>query len=60
LQRQVYKPVRDALEPRLDRLWADAKPLRQQIAELLENASPEGRKRLVTSFQSWIGRFRAG
>jgi hypothetical protein len=60
IERRVYKPVRNAVEPRLEKLWADAGPLRQQIAELLENANPEGRKRLVTNFQSWIGRFTAG
>jgi hypothetical protein len=34
--------------------------LRDQIAALLENASPAGREQLARDFQSWIGHFRAG
>src|SRR4051812_29489574 len=47
---RVYGPVRDALEPPVDKLWAESEPLRQQIGQLLESASPEGRTRLVATF----------
>ena len=59
IERRVYRPLRDAVEPRAEKLWADTKPVREQIAELLENVSPSGRARLVSSLQSWIGRFTA-
>ena len=59
IERRVYKPLRDAVEPRAERLWADSKQVREQIAALLENVSPSGRARLVSSLQSWIGRFTA-
>ena len=47
------------MEPRAEKLWAQAAPVREQIAALLENVSPSGRTRLVNSLQSWIGRFTA-
>lgn len=59
IERNVYRPLRDAVEPRAEKLWADSRPIREQIASLLENASPSGRARLVGSLQSWIGRFTA-
>ena len=59
IQRQVLEPLRDAVEPRAEKAWADMRPLRDQIAALLEKASPEGRRAMVRSFQSWIGHFRA-
>jgi len=59
IERKVYRPLRDAVEPRAEKLWADSKPVREQIAALLENVSPSGRARLVSSLQSWIGRFTA-
>ena len=59
IERTVYRPLRDAVEPRAEKLWADARPVREQIAALLENVSPSGRARLVSSLQSWIGRFTA-
>ena len=59
IERKVYRPLRDAVEPRAEKLWADSRPVREQIAALLENVSPSGRARLVSSLQSWIGRFTA-
>jgi hypothetical protein len=59
LEREVLKPLRGALEPQAEKLWADSKPLRDQIAGLFKSASPSGRDRLVRSFQSWIGHFHA-
>ena len=60
VRREVLEPIRDAVEPRAEKLWAESQPLRDQIAGLLENASPEGRKQLARHFQSWVGHFRAG
>lgn len=59
LERQVLKPLRNAIEPQAERLWAESRPLREQIAGLFRSASPAGRERLVKSFQSWIGHFHA-
>ena len=59
LEREVIKPLRGALEPQAEKLWADSKPLRDQIAGLFKSASPSGRDRLVKSFQSWVGHFHA-
>ena len=56
---RVYIPLLDAVEPGAGKLWADTGPIREQIAALLENVSPSGRARLVSSFQIWIGRFTA-
>ena len=59
LERDVIKPLRNAIEPQAEKLWADSQPLRAQIAQLFKSASPSGRERLVRSFQSWIGHFHA-
>ena len=59
LQHDVIKPLRGAIEPQAEKIWADSKPLREQIAGLFKSASPNGRERLVRSFQSWIGHFHA-
>lgn len=59
LEQDVIKPLRGAIEPQAEKLWADSKPLRDQIAGLFSSASPNGRERLVRSFQSWIGHFHA-
>ena len=59
IEREVLTPLRGAIEPQAEKLWADAKPLRDQIAGLFKSASPSGRERLVRSFQSWIGHFHA-
>ena len=59
LEREVLKPLRSAIEPQAEKLWAESRPLREQIAGLFRSASPGGRERLVRSFQSWIGHFHA-
>ena len=59
LEREVLKPLRGAVEPQAEKLWAESRPLREQIAGLFRSASPSGRERLVKSFQSWIGHFHA-
>ena len=59
LQHDVIKPLRGAIEPQAEKIWADSKPLREQIAGLFKSASPGGREKLVRSFQSWIGHFHA-
>jgi hypothetical protein len=59
LERDVIKPLRSAIEPQAEKLWAEARPLRMQIAQLFKSATPGGRERLARSFQSWIGHFHA-
>ena len=59
LEREVIKPLRNAIEPQAEKLWSDSRPLREQIAGLFHAAGPSGRERLVKSFQSWIGHFHA-
>lgn len=59
IEKEVLKPLRGAIEPQAEKLWADSRPLRQQIASLFQSATPTGRERLVRSFQSWIGHFHA-
>jgi len=59
LERQVLKPLRGTIEPQAEKLWAESRPLREQIAGLFHSAGPSGRERLVRSFQSWIGHFHA-
>ena len=59
LERDVIKPLRGAIEPQAEKLWADSRPLREQIAGLFQNARPIGREKLVRNFQSWIGHFHA-
>lgn len=59
VRREVLEPIQDAIEPHAQKAWAEALPLRAQIAELLEKTSPAGRKKLARDFQSWIGHFRA-
>jgi hypothetical protein len=59
LEREVIKPLRGAIEPQAEKLWADSKPLRDQIAGVFKSASPSGREKLIRSFQSWMGHFHA-
>ena len=59
IERDVIKPLRSAIEPQAEKLWAEARPLRAQIAQLFKSATPSGRERLARSFQSWIGHFHA-
>ena len=59
LEKEVIRPLRGAIEPQAEKLWAEAKPVRDQIARLFHDTTPTGREKLVRSFQSWIGHFRA-
>jgi hypothetical protein len=59
LEREVIRPLRSSIEPQAEKLWADSRPLRDQIAGLFKSATPTGRERLVRNFQSWIGHFHA-
>jgi len=59
LEREVLKPLRSAIEPQTEKLWAQSRPLREQLAGLFRSASPTGRARLVKNFQSWVGHFHA-
>lgn len=59
LEREVLTPLRGAIEPQAEKIWADAQPLRDQIAGLVKSAGPAGREKLARSFQSWIGHFNA-
>jgi len=58
VRREVLEPLRDAIEPQAEKAWAEAAPLREQLATFLERAGPEARKQLARNFQSWIGHFR--
>jgi hypothetical protein len=59
-QRVVIQPVQSAVSDQAERLWSEARPLRTQLGGLIERAGSEaGREKLVRSFQSWIGHFRA-
>ena len=55
----MLKPLRNAIEPQAEKLWADSQGLREQIASVFQSASPSGREKLARNFQSWIGHFRA-
>ncbi|MEY4707745.1 MAG: hypothetical protein RJB58_1468 [Pseudomonadota bacterium] len=59
LEQDVFKPLRSAIEPQAEKLWADSQGLREQIASVFQSASPAGREKLARNFQSWIGHFRA-
>ena len=66
IEREVIKPLRGAIEPQAERaeklaekLWAESRHLRDQIAGMFRDATPTGREKLVRNFQSWIGHFRA-
>jgi hypothetical protein len=60
IEQQVIRPIRGRVSQEAERLWSESRPLREQIAELVQSAgSHDGRERLVRSFQSWLGHFRA-
>jgi len=59
LEQEVLKPLRGAIEPRAEKIWADSQGLREQIAGMFQSATPAGREKLARNFQSWIGHFRA-
>jgi len=58
LERDVFKPLQQAVVPKAEKLWDQARPLRTQLAGLLSRAGDE-REKLARDFQSWIGRFHA-
>lgn len=59
-QRVVVQPIRANVADQAERLWREAQPLRSQLSGLIERTGSEaGREKLVRSFQSWIGHFRA-
>ena len=59
-QQVVVQPVRSAVADQTERLWAEAQPVRSQLTSLMARATSEGaREKLVRSFQSWIGHFKA-
>ena len=59
-QREILQPVSNAVSERTEKLWSEAQPLRAQLGGLIERAgSRDGREKLIRSFQSWIGHFRA-
>ena len=59
-QREVMQPVGRAVSDRADQIWADSRGLRDQLGSLIERAGSESsREKLVRSFQSWVGHFRA-
>jgi NAD/NADP transhydrogenase alpha subunit len=60
-QREILRPVQNAVGDQASQLWADSRSVREQISGLIARAqSPSGRDRLVQNFQSWIGHFKAG
>ena len=60
IEQQVIRPIRGRVGQEAERLWSESRPLREQFAELVQSAgTATGRERLVRSFQSWIGHFRA-
>lgn len=59
IRSSVLKPLADAIEPRAEALWSEARPLRKEIADLFNRTAPQARENLARHFQSWIGHFRA-
>jgi hypothetical protein len=59
MEREVYRPLRDAIEPQVDKLAAEAGALRDQVTELFEKTAPESRNRLARTIEGWIRHFRA-
>ena len=60
VRRGILDPLREAVEPHVEKAWAEAEPLRAQITELLAKVGPEGRKHLAKHLQSWVRNFRVG
>ena len=60
-QREILRPVQNAVGDQASQLWADSRSVREQISGLISRApSAPSRDRLVQNFQSWIGHFKAG
>jgi hypothetical protein len=59
-QREILQPAGRAVSDRADQIWADSRGLREQLGGLIDRAGSEaGRDKLVRSFQSWVGHFKA-
>jgi hypothetical protein len=59
-KREILQPMRNAVSEQTEKLWSEARPLRTQLGGLIERAtSRDSREKLIRSFQSWIGHFRA-
>jgi hypothetical protein len=59
-QREILQPVQNRVSDQAGQLWTDSRPLREQIGRMFAQVGDEaGREKLVRSFQSWVGRFRA-
>jgi hypothetical protein len=58
--RQIIQPVRSAVGDQAERIWNESRGLRDQLARAIDRVQNEsGREKLVKSFQSWVGHFRA-
>jgi NAD/NADP transhydrogenase alpha subunit len=58
--RQIVQPVRTAVGDQAERMWTESRGLRDQLAGVIDRVQSEsGREKLVKSFQSWVGHFRA-
>ena len=59
-QKEIVKPAQGAISDQAAQLWADSRPLREQITALFDRArSQANREKLAQGFQSWIGHFKA-
>jgi hypothetical protein len=58
LEKDVLKPLQKAVGPQAEKLWDQARPVREQLTGLFRRAGGE-REKLVRDFQSWLGHFRA-
>jgi hypothetical protein len=59
-QREILVPAQNKISDQASQLWADARPLREQIGGMFDRVqSQSGREKLARSFQSWIGHFKA-
>ena len=58
LEQEVLKPLQKAVGPQAEKIWDQAKPVREQLTGLFRRAGDE-REKLARDFQSWIGHFRA-
>ena len=58
LERDVLKPLQKAVGPQAEKLWDQARPVREQMTGLFRRAGDQQEK-LARDFQSWIGHFRA-
>lgn len=58
LEREVLNPLQKAVAPQAEKLWDQARPVREHLASLFHRAGDE-REKLARDFQSWIGHFRS-